>query len=519
MSLDFWNNPLVVSALRVDNRRRGLVAGLTMHVAFLACACMVAWYCVPLLGGPLEDDARMRLIFGGLFIVEAALSGFMAMGMTFNAVSVEVATGTLDYQRLTRLTPVQVAAGKLLGPPTRAYLMALGSVPFSFGLWTLGGAAISFGTLLLLYLQVASTALFGGALGLLGRLEAAPSQKSPQQEVSGIGCFIALMVVVPGFSGLSTLPALLSRWETAPLVGLFLPTGSFVGLWQFQDPWHYALRFFGVGVPFLLVTPLVQLTAVALCVHVMSRRLTNTAAPTLSKPLAYALLTAIDVLAAAVLFDPVNLELAPRSRYFWLCHVLMVFLLARTVTPDRELLRTWIWRFRECRARLGDLWREDRSENILVLLTFCAIGLLVFLLLVLLPALLAGGWDAARPANAGVTAAPLLATTLTLSLGTLFQALVAVFGRGGAWLLAVAVILDATAFVCGSNFQVKALMECSAMAQWWSWQPLQEPLDLRPVLGLHVALFAVAWTVLRRYVRLETRRVERKLREMGLGGE
>jgi hypothetical protein len=57
------------------------------------------------------------------------------------------------------------------------------------------------------------------------------------------------------------------------------------------------------------------------------------------------------------------------------------------------------------------------------------------------------------------------------------------------------------------------------MAQWWSWQPLQEPLDLRPVLGLHVALFVVAWTVLRRYMRLETRRVELKLRGMGLGSE
>lgn len=518
MRFDFWNNPLVVSAIRVKNRNNGLFNAVTGYLALLGCACVAAWYLFPVFQGrPVPAGVRLHLILVGLLAFQMVLSFFMALNMTGAAMTSEVASGTLDYQRLTPMTPAQVLFGKLLGPPVTVYLMTLGSIPFTFGLWALGAANISFGTLLLLYLHLATTTLLGAALGLVKNLRSAPSQKDAESSGSGIGCLL-LLLIGPALSGLAMVPMLLRMRETAALASLLVPLGPMAGLFEFHDPWHYALDLFGVSIPFLLLTPVAQISLGALCFFGMVRRFTNTAIPAVSKPMAYATLAVIDLLAAAVLFEaqPAAPELGPRSTGYWLCHCVAVLFLTAWITADRSLLRTWIWRFRGRRSRLRDLWCMDRSENVLALLTFCGIGVAIYVLLLALPAVLVSGWDKVQATDPAVVGSLLFACVVTISLGTFLQTCLFVAGGAGAWLLVLPMLLDLLVFSFGRHFNLTGLLELSVVAHCASWRGHLAPLSPLPILGLHGFFFLVSWMLLRRTLRREMIRVDRQLRRMGV---
>ena len=47
MRVDFWNNPLVISAFRTKNRYGALYTNLSLYFLFLGGACMAAWYLIP----------------------------------------------------------------------------------------------------------------------------------------------------------------------------------------------------------------------------------------------------------------------------------------------------------------------------------------------------------------------------------------------------------------------------------------------------------------------------------------
>ena len=516
MAIDFWNNPLVVSSLRLLNRRAGLSTTLAAYTALLGCGCIATWYIAPLAAGrPLPPHHIMHWLFAGLFVLQTAVSTYLALLATSVSMMSEVSNGTLDYQRLTPLTPAQVLTGKLLGPPATAYLMLIASVPFTFGLWSVDASAISLWSLLLLYLQQVSTALLGACAGLLKSLRSTPGQKNTGYEVSGWGCFFAFFLLPAIFSGgIAALPTLLAQRHTAAL-GLILPIGPLAGLAQYDNPWHYSLSFFDAPVPFMLVTPLVQLAVGALLFVCMVRRLTNTANPPLSKRSAYITLLAIDLVAAAVLFHPFIVELGPRSTSYWLVHFLSAYYLAAQVTPDRELLMSWIWRYRKRSSRLRDLGWQDRSENLLVLVLFCLIGVVVYLVLVAAPAILLEGWNNAQPLDGSVIASAMLACLLTLSLGTLLQAGRFLFGRGGGSVILVPIVFDVLAFWLGQRLDVPWLLESSVIAQWSSWHGQQAALSPVPAIVVHGLLFLYSWRILRRRMSIATAQVERKLREMG----
>src|ERR1043166_798698 len=108
MAFDFWNNPLVVSALRVKYRKRGLFLGLMVYVSFVGCAFVAAWYLIPWFNGAAVDDAlKLQWMFMGLLIGQAIVSVLVTVTGTSTAMAMEVNDGTLDYQRLTKLTPLE----------------------------------------------------------------------------------------------------------------------------------------------------------------------------------------------------------------------------------------------------------------------------------------------------------------------------------------------------------------------------------------------------------------------------
>jgi hypothetical protein len=512
MRIDFWNNPIIVSAFRVKYRRGGIFNLTTVYLLILvAMGALVARYTDPVQVGPWPRN-YLLVLFGLQFVVSALLAG----NATATSVRAEVINRTLDFQRIAALSPRQILLGKLLGEPALAYLLAIAMVPLAAFCWTLGVAGVSLDVLLLMYVNLASTTFLFGTLGLLQRLEPGGSRNS-----GGLGAAFGSTVVL----GVIALPPafgmaryLLSvPWSTAA-VGLFTPIPAFFGIYT-GNPWMSHLSFFGVQIPMLLVTPVSQLGLAFLWFHMMVRRLIHPLNPSLSKRLAYVTLLAVDVMTAAVLLEPTPLGLAigPRVSAFCLVHLLTGLLLMNCVTPWRESLESWVWRFRGRAPRLWDWWLGERSENGLVLLTFCAIGMLCFLLLVLLPAGLQEGFAQLRESAPVIASVAISVTVLLLTLGTLHQWFVFVAGRSGkAGLVTFAAIIILPLHLFGEYYHNEFLLALSPSAHFAYWFSGRLLPHLEYMLVVYAGLLLWSWLSIRRRIGRLEKIVDEKLQRMGL---
>src|SRR5206468_3384014 len=101
--------------------------------------------------------------------IQFLVSALTASAATATSIRTEVVNRTLDFQRIAALSPRQILFGKLFGEPAQAYLWAIASVPLAVFCWQLGG--VSLDLLAILYVNLATTTLLFGAMGLGNRLE------------------------------------------------------------------------------------------------------------------------------------------------------------------------------------------------------------------------------------------------------------------------------------------------------------------------------------------------------------
>jgi hypothetical protein len=511
MRIDFWNNPIVISAFRVKYRRGGLFSVTTLWLLFLiTCGALIARYTDPAAVGPWPRN-YLLLLLGIQVVVSALLAG----NATSETIRTEVVNRTLDFQRITALRPAQIILGKLLGEPALAYLLAIATIPLAVYCWTLGVAGVSLGVLILLYVTLASNTLLFGTLGLLQLLE-------PTSRRSGRSPMSLLLIVVLGCIALPPLAvkagAILSIPWSAAVVGLLTPIPGFYGVYT-GDAWGPHLSFFGLPIPMLLVTPLSQFALAFLCFQTMRRRLVNPLNPSLSKPLAYLVLLAVDVITAAVLLEPLPLGTAivPRVAAFCLVHLLVGVGLINSVTPWRESLHTWVWRFRGRTPRLWDWWLGERSENGLALVTFCASGVSCLLLLVVLPAGLQDGFAPIRDSAPVIAAMAVTTTVLMLTLGTLHQWFVFIVGRAGkAAFATLLVILILPLHVVGEYFHSGFLLAFTPTAHFARWLSGDSLPHLEYLLSICVALLLWSWISLRRRIHHLEKITDQKLLQMGV---
>src|SRR5205823_6155994 len=146
--------------------------------------------------------------------------------------------------------------------------------------WCMFVGAVAPEVLFLLYVNLATTTLMYGTLGLGNRLEAPQGQA----DVGIVG-----------------------------LVGMWTPLGVFNAV-RSGDPWNYGVALFDVHISVLVLVPLVQLGMAYLSFHVMERRLLNPLLPAYSKPLTYGILLLVDVIAAAVVYASPILQVSVRDR-------------------------------------------------------------------------------------------------------------------------------------------------------------------------------------------------------------
>jgi hypothetical protein len=508
MNLDFWNNPIIVSAFRVQFRRAGFFTSVSTYILLLAGGGAAVWYYFPA-NRPLFP--RNYLIC--LLSMQCSVSALRAFAGTHNSLRVEVVKQTFDLQRIATLSPSQILIGKLLGESAPAYFLGMASVPLGAWCWMMGVPGVSLAVLVLAYDQVATTTVFFGCLGLMQRLTTDGDRNSLKgQQVNGV--FALALFGVPVLAIMYFILAA-KTWSGA-IAGLLAPGPLFFGIYE-GTPWRPALLLYGIPIPFLFVTPVSQLFLCLLMFRASARRVVYPEATAMSRPVAYSVCALFDLLAAAVLHEapPLGFPLGARAAAFCFGHLVICLGLMVAVTPGRDVLMSWIWRFRGRRPWLSDVWLGERSENTLVTITFAVLGILGLLFFVLLPEALADGW-AWSPADGRVILGSAATMTLVLvALGTLYQWCIAITPGSGAGIFwTIGVLLMVPAHIIGVVYKIDVVLALTPTAVFAAWIGNNAPPSLYPMLILYALILCAAFVAFRRRMARRVKVIDQKLELM-----
>ena len=524
MHLDFWNNPLVVSAFRVRYRRGspGLLAATYLIVLISAGALLYEF----------RDELPIawdRFFFIGLIGLQTFLSAVIAIRSTAASMANEVNNRTLDYQRIAALSPRAILLGKLIGEPALSYLLALATIPLA--LFSCQSSGVTMPVLLLLYGNVLTTGLLFAAIGLIHPLVPVAERKAGGRGSVGSGgwvfliAFWLLMLTASSGGGLWSNP-----WFQG-IVGSVVPVQSLYGVFQ-GDAWGQTVSLWNRDIPALLLTPVTQLLVAGVAFETMVRRLRNPLDGPMPKSAAYLLLAAADLVFVGII-QPAGLLLTYHVAEYFLSHLLMAIALAVIVTPQRVTWISWAWRFRRTASMPWNLLVGERSANLGVLVVVSLIGWLGCLLFLVVPAWFA---DQLRitATNAGTVAQiGCITALLTLSIGTLYQWLAIAIGRGAPMtlvlVLLVAMVLPlllaaySTGFAgdLARNDQQRITdywLATTPLAHYYVWiSESRAPLPTTPLVVIYALLLIGSVTLCWGTQRYHIRDVEKKLRRMGVG--
>ena len=506
MKLDFWNNPIIVSAFRVKYRRGGLFLVTTIYLLILTGGGMLLWrYDDPKLYGPWH-----RNYFVALFSVQLAISGLIAVGTTSASIRSEVTSRTLDFQRIATLSPRSILIGKLLGEPALAYLLAIATVPLTFYCWVAGLPGISLAVWVLLYLNVATSTLMVGTMGMIQRLEPVPGRSAS----GGAGGGMLAIVLISQYIAAGI--ALASGNRSASVAGLVTPIPALAGVFQGDPWWRHSLHMFGFELPLIIATPVAQLFIAYLCFEIMARRLVNPLNTAFSKKLAYVVLLLIDILTAFIVFGPFSISLANRCVTFCLVHLIASLWLIDCITPWKESLQSWVWRLRGRPNRFRDSLVGERSQNTAVLFAFSALGTAVLCLLVIVPGGIADAFAEFRLSWGVIASAWLTMVLLILAMGVFEQWCVFNVGREGrAVYIFLTLLLILPLQIAGAYYDNKLVLSFTPSAQFAAWMSGSR-LPLAPLLVTYGLLLAMSWLSMRRGLRAFEISVDQKIAIMGV---
>jgi hypothetical protein len=520
--MDFWNNPIVVSAMRLKYRKSspGILAAL-WAMGLLAIGVVLHYVA---LREPFPVAKTFLLI---IFCVHFVLCGVIAMFSTSSSMNAEVVNRTLDFQRIVSLSPQAILVGKMIGEPTITYFLAMASVPFAVLCWAAGGG--SFGEILFLYINLASFILMAASLGLIHSLTP-PTPGANRQRSGGGAAFIVLFVVLP------QLLIHTGRAINAPVVGEFLqlltPIGSLMSFWQ-GSAWLAHVTLWGFELPSLVVGPVMQLAIAAWVVAAMARRLKNPIDPAVPKRRAYLTVLVLDALLAGICFSKWRDGASPGALAFGFCfgHLVFCLLLVFAIVPRQTAVMSWIWRRRPNASRLRDLALADRSEISLAALILGLIGPAALVVAFIVPMNLLGGKDGANAAIAPATFVEPCAVTVVLVVAAaiMHQLFAAVAKRGGHLLymlvlLVLNVLPPITAAMLDSPMarvprETQEFVASLSPAAYYfmnmsQWAPNTSG---KWLAAIYLALAALCYRLLQRWIRRQTTIVDQKLSTMALG--
>jgi hypothetical protein len=504
MAVDFWNNPIVVSAFRVKYRRGGLFGFVSLYLCLLVGGAGWLWLADNCFAGSWPET-----FFVALVGVQCLLLGLGASTAAGQSIRRELDQHTFDFQRVATLPPRDIVLGKILGEPALAYLCAIASFPLAVLCWLAGGVTLS--VLLLAYLNVATTLFLLGVLGLRGQLRLHGTQTGTVWFIlamlwAGAQFFLLLFFKAAA----AALGALATPW-ILPLVGSLLPLPALYGM-TVGDPW-IAVSVFGLPIPFLVFTPVTQVVVALFYFRSMVRQLVRPLDPSFGKRLAWVALIVVDVLTAGVLVGIDFDDMSPGRRVaaFCLVHLLASLALILGATASRAGIHSSIWRRRGGPADFRERWLAERSDNGFLTLTFAALGIVALFAALVMPLLFQYGWEVLADEVEVLVAAPLIVMVLTFGVGAIVQRFCLV-EEGGAGLAVFGLaLMVAVPHVLGQALELPAVLALSPSAwyaSWWWSEPL--PLGLLPPL---LALYAVVGVACRLDIRRRLRRIAAEVRE------
>lgn len=469
MKFDFWNNPLVVTSFRLRQRRSSAINSLVLYPMVLLLIGVAIPYFLPNFRKNWPQTA-----FASLMGIQLVISGLWAAGTTSASMRSEVLNQTLDFRRISCLTPRQILLGKLMGEPAMAFFWCISTFPLALLCWATGGVDLTL--LLLNYLTLMTHTLMCGAAGLVVPLELKEDRTID-----------------------SNFPALMIFALSMPLP--FIQDMSWL---------LYAL----------LAYPFLHLLIALLSFHVMERQLTNSLYPMVSKRMSYLLLFLADIVVAAVLADDSLMSFGQRGAAFCLAHLIVCMLLMTGTTPWRETLRSWVWRFRGRTSWPRDSLVGDRCEATMVFVIYSLLGVLNLAVLVLPVAWWYSTAGEIAKQWPSVLAAGGMTTLLILSVGVALQWFMLIFGKGGngpPLFFGSMLLLVLTPQIVGLYPGFDYVLPFSVSGQFVQWftHP-DKPYNLGWILLIYGSMLVLAWRSLRYRMSLVEQIVDRKLERMGV---
>jgi hypothetical protein len=253
----------------------------------------------------------------------------------------------------------------------------------------------------------------------------------------------------------------------------------------------------------------------------MVRQLVTPLNPPMSRGLAYLVLLVVDVVAAGMIYDPLTagMALGSQTALFCLIHLLTCFGLTVALTPWREILHSWVWRFRGGQPWLRDLWLGDRSENGLALLTLAALGVFNLSVLVVGPVVAKHGMGPLEYHRSTVVNAVATTVVLTLAVGTVYQWWVLLAGRSGTGMtMALLLLLVAVGpHLLGYYYKDEWMLNLSPSYHFarWLFGPAGES-NPQVMLGIYGLVLVLVWYSLRRRLQHLAKLVDNRLERMGV---
>ena len=505
---DIWNHPMVIKACRVKYRGGTLPMQAGGVLLLLLFGLMLMHRFQADLGGLLW----MRNYFIGMISLQLLISAILAAAGTASSMTAEVSKHTLDFQRIAGLSPMQILLGKAFGEPVPAYLFSVVTIPIAVICCVFGGVNLLVAALL--YLTLLTSTFMMACIGLQHSLEPA---KKPGSGSQG-GIWTVVVMVFFWISAMST------RGVGTTPIGLLTPIPTIQAMMMSNTPsglaaWSIGLPFFGLTVPFILLTPLMQIAVAVLALSAMARRLKHSLDTTISKPMSYGVLAIIEILLLGSFFDTIQAGINPTAYAvgFAAAHAVVVLLFAGLSTPGRESYQSWIWRFRGRRHPAIDLLVGERSLNVVTLVVAWCLGVLIFGVSVAvamgqLPLLPQVHWPA-------LVIAFTLSLVLVLFYGLFYQVVCIATGMKGAGAIPffAAVIFMAAPFIAGEYWELPILSSLSPVATFI--RLAEEPLNYYspgPILAVHGAGILFWCWGLHGISRRLTRQIDRKLATMGI---
>ncbi len=431
MQADFWNNPLVVSAMRLKYRRSspGLVTGVYL-LALVSFGFALDHYRATI-------TMPLGLVFlVTMFSIQFILSGAIAMFSVSTSMNAEIANRTLDFQRIVSLSPREILLGKMLGEPALSYFLLVATVPFAILCWATGSSDVV--SMVWFYINLMTFTLMCSAIGVLNKLSPAAKTAGKQGGAAGWAIFAFAWVPMILINSVRMQP---DSWP-AIAINLITPIGSLIELTE-GNPWQAYVAFWDYRVVSLHLAPLVQLAVTMFAVLAMERRLKNPLDPPCSRKVAYVTLVLLEFAFAGILYSHRVAGISTDQLFFQfgLGHVVLCLVLMMLSAPSRAGLMTWVWRRRDREQGHGAAYLNNRSMINGELAIFCCLGAAVLLVGFVMPVRLNS------PAGIGVarweTIVEVLAvsTFLILALGVSYQWCILTGGKGGVMVFFVILLL------------------------------------------------------------------------------